>query len=210
MNAAARELDASAWREQTVSLGMWVFLATEVMFFGALFLGYTYLRTHDSDGVAAASLHTHTWIGTINTAILLTSSFTMALGVRAAQLAQRGVVRRLLWATAILGVAFLALKATEYTMEWHEGLVPGLRFTVTEHASTAALFFFLYFVATGVHALHLAIGVLVVLWMGWRLRAPDFTDERADEIDVLGLYWHFVDAVWIFLYPLFYLVNLHG
>lgn len=209
MSATARPSDPAMWREQTASLGMWVFLATEVMFFGALFLSYLYLRTHDGEGVAAASTHTHEWLGTINTAILLTSSFTMALAVRGAQLADRVPVRRLLWATAALGVAFLAVKGIEYGMEWREQLVPGLRFAIVDHASTAALFFFLYFVATGVHALHLAIGVLAVLWMSWRLRRPPFPDWRADEIDVLGLYWHFVDAVWIFLYPLFYLVNLH-
>ncbi|HET9651124.1 MAG TPA: cytochrome c oxidase subunit 3 [Usitatibacter sp.] len=209
MNAAARPLDPAAWREQTASLGMWVFLATEVMFFGALFVAYLYVRAHDPQGVAAASVHTHEWLGTLNTAILLTSSLTMALAVRGAQLAQRVPVRRLLWITAALGAAFLAVKGVEYTMEWREGVVPGLRFTLGEHASTAALFFFLYFVATGIHALHLAVGVAAVLWMSWRLRRPPLPAWRADEIDVLGLYWHFVDAIWIFLYPLFYLVNLH-
>ena len=203
------ELNPRAWREHTAALGMWVFLATEVMFFGGLFMGYLYLRTHYSDEVAAASHHTHEWIGTINTAVLLTSSFTMALGVRAAQLAHRDTVRRLLWATAALGAAFIALKLVEYTMEWREGLVPGLNFTVVDNARVTALFFFLYFVATGVHALHLTIGVGAVLWMSWRLRRPPFPDERADAIEVLGLYWHFVDAIWIFLYPLFYLVALY-
>jgi cytochrome c oxidase subunit 3 len=208
MSATTPEIRPVEWREQTASLGMWVFLATEVMFFGGIFMGYVYLRAHFGTEVAQASRHTHEWLGTINTAILLTSSFSMALAVRFSQLAKRETVQRLLWVTAALGAAFLAVKLTEYTMEWHEGLVPGLNFTVAENARITALFFFLYFVATGVHAVHLTIGVIAVLWMSWRLRKPPFPDWRADEIDVLGLYWHFVDAIWIFLYPLFYLVSL--
>ena len=212
MNATVREvgLDPAAWREHTAALGMWVFLATELMFFGAIFMGYLYLRTQFPDAVAQASRHTHEWIGTINTAILLTSSFSMALAVRFSQLSHRVAVRRLLWITAALGTAFIALKLVEYTMEWHEGLVPGLRFTIAENARITRLFFFLYFLGTGVHAVHLTIGVIAVLWISWRLREPRFPDWRADEIDVLGLYWHFVDAVWIFLYPLFYLVSLQS
>jgi cytochrome c oxidase subunit 3 len=208
MSAAARELDPVAWREETASLGMWVFLATEVMFFGAIFLGYLYLRTTHPQEVAEAARHAHAWIGTVNTAILLSSSFSMALAVRFSQLSRRETVQRLLWVTAALGAAFIALKLVEYAMEWHDGLVPGLNFTIVDDARVTQLFFFLYFLATGVHAVHLTIGVLTVLWMSWRLRRPPFPDWRADEIDVLGLYWHFVDAVWIFLYPLFYLVSL--
>ena len=208
MSAATPEIRPAEWREQTASLGRWVFLATELMFFGGIFLGYLYLRAHYGSEVAEASRHTHEWLGTINTAILLTSSFSMALAVRFSQLAKRETVQRLLWVTAALGVAFLAVKLTEYALEWNEGLVPGLHFTIAQNSRVTALFFFLYFVATGVHAIHLTIGVLVVLWLSWRLRETAFPDWRADEIEVLGLYWHFVDAVWIFLYPLFYLVSL--
>jgi cytochrome c oxidase subunit 3 len=210
VSAAAPEVNPSAWREQTASLGMWVFLATELMFFGAIFMSYLYLRAHNAAAVAAASRHTHEWLGTINTGVLLTSSFSMALAVRFAQVAHRKVVQRLLWVTAALGIAFLAIKLTEYAMEWNEGLVPGLHFTIVDNARITALFFFLYFLATGVHAIHLTIGVIAVLWLSWRLREPAFPDWRADEIDVLGLYWHFVDAIWIFLYPLFYLVSLQS
>lgn len=208
--AARGELDPRAWREETASLGMWVFLATELMFFGGLFLAYLYLRTHDPGGVSAASVHTHEWLGTLNTAILLTSSLAMALAVQAAKEARRKAAQRLLVLTAAFGLAFLVVKGVEYGMEWRDGLVPGLRFTLAENTRTATLFFFLYFVATGIHAVHLAIGVLAVLWIAWRLRATALPDWRVDEIDVLGLYWHFVDAIWIFLYPLFYLVNLNA
>jgi len=174
MSTTTPEIRPAEWREQTASLGMWVFLATEVMFFGGIFMGYLYLRAHYSAEVAQASRHTHEWLGTINTAILLTSSFSMALAVRFSQLAKRETVQRLLWVTAALGSAFLAVKFAEYTMEWHEGLVPGLHFTIQENARVTALFFFLYFLATGVHAVHLTIGVLAVLWMSWRLRRPPF------------------------------------
>lgn len=210
MSASVHAIDPRTWRSETASLAMWVFLATELMFFGALFLAYLYVRSHDPAGVAAASRHTHEWLGTLNTAILLTSSFTMALAVRGSQLGQRESVRRFLWITAALGTAFLAVKGIEYAKEWDEGVVPGLHFTVTEHVRATALFFYLYFVATGVHAVHLAIGVVTVLWQSWRLRAPALPPWRIDEIDVTGLYWHFVDAIWVFLYPLFYLVDLHG
>jgi cytochrome c oxidase subunit 3 len=210
VNASVHSVDPKAWRGDTATLAMWVFLATEVMFFGALFLGYLHMRMGDPQGIAAASRHTHEWLGTINTAILLTSSFTMVLAVRAARLAEREEARRFLWITAALGLSFMAVKGLEYTMEWNEGLVPGLHFTVTEHVHATALFFYLYFVATGIHALHLAIGVATVSWLAWRLRAPAPPDWRVDEIDALGLYWHFVDAIWIVLYPLFYLVDLHG
>jgi cytochrome c oxidase subunit 3 len=155
-------------------------------------------------------VHTHEWLGTINTAILLTSSFAMALAVHAAKQARRKAAQRLLVVTAAFGLAFLAVKGIEYGLEWRDGLVPGLHFTLAQNTRTATLFFFLYFVATGIHAVHLAIGVLTVLWIAWRLRAAALPDWRVDEIDVLGLYWHFVDAIWIFLYPLFYLVNLNA
>jgi cytochrome c oxidase subunit 3 len=200
--ATATAVDPIAWRRETATLGMWVFLATELMFFGPLFFGYLYMRVHDPQGVAAASRHMHEWLGTLNTAILLTSSFTMALAVRCAMLSQRRAARRLLFMTAALGLAFLAVKATEYGLEWRDGLVPGFQ------NPPLPIFFFLYFLMTGVHALHLLIGIGAVLWLVWRLRAPALPERRVEEIDVLGLYWHFVDAVWIFLYPLFYLVDL--
>ena len=123
----------------------------------------------------------------------------MALAVREARLGRREALRRLLGWTAALGVAFLVVKGIEYSKEWQEGVL---------RSPATALFFYLYFVATGVHALHLAIGIAIVLWLTWRLRLPSLPQWRIEEIDAVGLYWHFVDAVWVFLYPLFYLVDL--
>jgi len=195
-------LVAAGWRGGNAALGMWIFLATEVMFFGVLFFAALHARLHDAAGYAAGSHLTHAWLGTINTAILLTSSLTMALGVRASGLGQHPIAARLLRATAAMGAAFLAVKAAEYSLEWRDGLVPGLRFTYAgAEAAGVASFFFLYFVMTGLHAIHLAIGIGVVAWMSAR-PAP------AEAVEVAGLYWHFVDAVWIFLYPVIYLVEL--
>jgi cytochrome c oxidase subunit 3 len=207
---SAAGFDARAWRSETATLGMWVFLATEVMFFGALFFGYLHVRLGDPVGFAAASRGTHPWLGTLNTAILLTSSLAMALATQAAAGGGRHAARRWLAVTALLGLAFVAVKGAEYTLEWDDGLVPGLHFLPHAHERTTQLFFYLYFVMTGVHAVHLLLGIGLVGLMAWKLREPVLPPGRIDAIDATALYWHFVDAVWIFLYPLFYLVDLHG
>lgn len=197
-----------AWRGDVATLGMWVFLATEAMFFGPLFLGYTHERLQAPAAFAAASQQTHLWLGTINTAVLLTSSFTMALAVRCARLAERRPALRWLAVTAALGVAFLGIKATEYALEWRDGLVPALHFTYAGvQAHGVAVFFYLYFLMTGVHAVHLTIGLGVIGAIALRMRASPRPDAPANAVDLLGLYWHFVDAVWIFLYPMFYLIE---
>jgi cytochrome c oxidase subunit III len=197
------------WRRETDSLGMWIFLATEVMFFGVLFLAYAHARIADPAGFGVASRLTHAWLGTLNTAILLTSSLTMALAVRNGWAGERRSVIRLLWATAALGAAFIAVKGLEYSLEWRDGLVPVLRFTYAgSHPEAVERFFFLYFAMTGVHAVHLSIGVALVAWLAVRDRDPAHPVRRRETAECLGLYWHFVDAVWIFLYPLVYLVEL--
>jgi cytochrome c oxidase subunit 3 len=207
-NAGAVPADI-AWRRETASLGMWIFLATEVMFFGVLFVAYAHARIADPAGFGAASRLTHEWLGTINTAILLTSSLTMALAVRNGWAGHRRSVMRLLWITAALGTAFIAVKGVEYSLEWRDGLVPVLNFTYAgDHAEAVARFFYLYFVMTGVHAVHLSIGVALVAWLALRDRDPAHPVRRRETAECLGLYWHFVDAVWIFLYPLVYLVEL--
>jgi cytochrome c oxidase subunit 3 len=208
MSAEALRLEPTRERRDTATLGMWVFLATELMFFGALFLGYLHVRLGDPAGVAEASHHTHEWLGTINTAVLLTSSFAMALAVMAANAGARRAARGWLVATALLGLAFLAIKGTEYVLEWRDGLVPGLHFAVPDPHGTTRLFFDLYFLMTGVHAVHLTIGIAIVASLVLRLRHPGLAPGRAQAIELTGLYWHFVDVVWVFLYPLFYLVDL--
>jgi cytochrome c oxidase subunit 3 len=210
MSEHALSANEREWRTETVSLGMWVFLLTEVMFFGVLFLAYFHVRHADPEGFGIASRHVHEWLGTFNTAILLTSSLSMALAMRATAEGDRKAMLRLLAVTAVLGLAFLGVKGTEYFLEWKDGLVPRLNFEYSgPHSRTVAEFFFLYFVMTGVHAIHLTVGIAAVAWNAVGARHDAHVARRADAIEAVGLYWHFVDVVWVFLYPLFYLVLLY-
>jgi cytochrome c oxidase subunit 3 len=198
-------------REQqsdAASLGMWIFLATESLFFGPLFLAYVYGRLHFPEAFGEASRHTHFWIGTFNTAILLTSSCAVALAARAADLGSRRALTRWLAAAAVLGAAFLALKGVEYAKEWSEGLVPVLHFTYAgANAGGVELFYLLYFVLTGVHGLHLVIGIALVLWARHTVLRAAPGAPLNPRVEIVGLYWHFVDAIWIFLYPMIYLLE---
>ena len=193
-------------REARARLGMWLFLATELLFFGVLFFAYALGRRHFADAFPMASRHTNVILGTANTAVLLTSSLTMAVAARAATLQHARTARNLLFATAALGVLFLVIKGAEYGLDFREHLVPGAEFAITGEGRRGAAFFFgFYFVATGLHALHLAIGIGIVLSMAFgALRA---VRDAAPAIEATGLYWHFVDLVWIFLYPSLYLVG---
>ena len=184
----------------TAAFGTWVFLATELMFFGPLFLAYLFGRAHFPEAFALASHHTHVGLGTANTAILLTSSYTMALAARAASAGRSASARRFLIVTALLGAAFLAVKGVEYYKEWEEALVPHLRFACAgERAGGVEFFYYLYFLMTGVHALHLSIGLALVCWLTAR--------PNAIANEMVALYWHFVDMIWIFLFPLIYLLE---
>ena len=191
---------------ETARLGMWVFLASEVLFFGGLFMAYAYGRSHWPDGFAAASRETHVVLGTLNTALLLTSSALVALAVTADERGERrSWIPWLFAGAAALGVAFLAIKGVEYRKEWLEQLVSGERFRLRE-VPGAQLFFVLYFLTTGLHALHLTVGIALLAVFAWgRRRARPWALPR--HIEVAGLYWHFVDVVWIFLYPLLYLAG---
>jgi cytochrome c oxidase subunit III len=192
----------------TGKLGMWVFLASEVLFFGGLFVAYLYGRTHWPQGWAQASRHTDVVLGTINTALLLSSSAAVALAVACEEDArQRRWTARLLALTAALGTAFLVVKGFEYHAEWREHLFPGPSFALDTPG--AQEFFALYFVMTVLHGVHMIVGIaaLAVLARG-RSQGRDWA--RATHIEIAALYWHFVDLVWIFLYPLLYLVSRHG
>ena len=186
---------------------MWVFLASEVMFFGVLFAGYAVSRFNFSAAFAAASRHTDIVLGTLNTAVLLTSSYTIALALQALQGGRSDLCRALLAMTAALGVAFLVIKGMEYRKEYLEGLLPWLDFRFEpRHAAGAALFFYLYFVMTGIHAVHLSVGAGIVLWMLLRVHRKRLGAEYFAPLEMSALYWHLVDIVWIFLYPCIYLI----
>ena len=190
-------------------LGMWIFLATEVLFFGGLLVAYAYGRTHWPDGFATASRHTDVLLGTLNTGVLLTSSAVVALAVTAAESSShRRWTAWLLFAAAALGVIFLGIKGLEYRQDWNENLFPGPAFALAD-ARGAELFYMLYYVMTALHGVHLTIGVtaLAVFGEAWRRRRPWACAKR---VEIAALYWHFVDIVWIVLYPLLYLVNRHA
>lgn len=188
------------------NLGMWVFLSTEVMFFGVVFAAYVMMRVEHGAAFAEASRHTEVLLGTLNTAVLLTSSLAIALAGRLADTPARRARLVLLAITALLGVAFLAIKGVEYSHDFDKHLVPGIDFAFDgPDARGVALFFWLYFVGTGFHALHLTIGVVAVVVVAVRdWRRPG---RGGNAIELTGLYWHLVDIVWIFLYPVLYLVG---
>jgi cytochrome c oxidase subunit 3 len=196
------------------SFGMWVFLSSELLFFGPLLFGYLYLRMHFPQAGAMASRHTDILLGTVNTAILLTSSLAMALAGHAAQAGERRRAARLLALTAALGLAFLAVKGWEWHAEYAEHLFPGAGFAPSDAAGQAVygmeLFFILYFATTGLHALHLVVGIAASLAVAFSLRRPPPAGAGETAVELAGLYWHFVDVVWIFLYPLLYLVGRGG
>jgi len=193
-------------QHDAAQFGIWVFLATEVLFFGGLILAYCVYRMLHSDGFAEAGRHTEIVIGTANTAILLTSSALVAWAVMITKLDQGRIAGLLLWGAAAIGVLFLILKGIEYSIEYREGLVPGLKFTYSEaYPGAVSLFFAFYFVATGLHALHILIGVVVLSVIGIRARQGAYSERYHAPMTVAGLYWHFVDVVWIFLFALIYL-----
>lgn len=196
-------------QSETAQLGMWVFIATETLFFGAVLLGYTILRHAYPAGFAEASHETKLVIGTVNTAVLLTSSATMAWAVHAAKAGERRLLTYLLISTAVLGLVFVGLKGLEYSKEYDEHLVPGINFDATK-GWAVELFYYLYFVLTGIHAVHLSIGIGIVTVMAVRAWRGAFSAAYNSPIEITGLYWHFVDIVWIFLYPLIYLNGRSG
>jgi cytochrome c oxidase subunit 3 len=195
-------------QRETSTLGMWAFLVTEIMFFGGLFVSYALYRSMYPEAFGAASLRLNLVLGAINTGVLICSSLTMVLAVRSAQLGHVKALVRYLLATIVLGSTFLGIKAFEYTHKFHEHLIPGASFRFEgPHEQQAEIFFSLYFMMTGLHALHMIIGIgvlLVLLYQAWKGR---FSAEYYSPIDVAGLYWHFVDIVWIYLFPLLYLIS---
>ena len=210
--ALAHHFDNLEQQVEATTLGMWVFLATEVLFFGGLFMVYTVYRNWYPDAFAAASHSLDITLGTINTAVLITSSRTMALAVHAAQLGQRKLLMLFLVATMALGAVFLGIKSVEYYQKFVEHHVPGPGFNFEEpqYAVHAQIFFSLYFMMTGLHALHMIIGFGIMTFMLWWAWRGTITAEYYSPIEIAGLYWHFVDIVWIFLFPLLYLLGRHA
>jgi cytochrome c oxidase subunit 3 len=191
-------------QRHAASLGMWIFLASEVIFFGGLFLGYTTYRFLFPEAFATAGAETDILLGSINTALLLTSSATMAVAVWAGSEGMKPTVLRGLALTALLGLGFLGVKAYEYSKDFQEDLIPGTLAFPLDPPQTQ-IFFSFYWVMTALHAVHLTIGILAVLTYYVRVRGERFAWSRSGDLHALGLYWHLIDLIWIFLYPLLYL-----
>jgi len=189
-------------------LGMWLFLATEVLLFGGLFVAYTLYRWLYSEAFVECSRQLDVVLGTVNTIVLISSSLTVALAHHFAQHGRSRLAGVLLMVSVAAGVAFLGIKAIEYSHKFEEGLLPG-RYFHAEHLTVqgASMFFTVYFLTTGLHAVHVIIGMGVLTWIGVRALRNEFHENHSIPVELAGLYWHLVDLVWIFLYPLLYLVT---
>ncbi len=202
--------DVDQQREAS-TMGMWLFIATEILFFGAMFLGYTVYRCSYPQAFAEASRHTLIVFGGINAAVLLISSTTMAFAVLAARENRRWLLVCFLLLTAFLGGLFLVIKGFEYAKEMGEHLLPGSSFHIeASEPAKAEMFFYIYWLMTGVHALHVTIGIGLILVFTARACFTNAFVNRDTPVDLLGLYWHFVDIVWVFLFPLLYLIGRHS
>ena len=208
------------------TFGMWLFLLTEIMFFGGLFFAYLLYRNWYNPAFVVASNQLSIPLGTANTAILISSGFFMALAVWAAELRKKQQLVIYLVLTTVFGLAFLGIKYFEYKEKFELHHIPGASFDVSQFinphayglkeeplapdmAQKTQVFFFLYFAMTGMHALHMVIGIGLLFWLMWRANRGEFSAGYVAPIENFALYWHFVDIVWIFLFPLLYLINRH-
>ena len=206
--ALAHQFDDLKQQHEADELGMWLFLSTEIMFFGGMFLAYTIYRTQDE--AAFASHQLDLLLGTVNTAVLLCSSLSMALAVVAAETLQRRKLVVLLAVTMVLGCVFLGIKGIEYFHKYEHGLMPVMGLPFEWHGPSpghAEMFFDLYFLMTGVHALHMLIGLGVLLILLIKASRGGLLGDFSTPVHLTGLYWHFVDIVWVFLFPLLYLIG---
>lgn len=213
-------------QRETANFGMWLFLLTEIMFFSGMFAAYLIYRNWYYPAFVAGSHYMIIWAGTLNTAVLICSSFTMAMGVYSAEMRNRKALLRWLTLTLMLGFVFLGIKAFEWHTEWVEHHVPGLNFSIEDFthinpaypadkplsadmAEKTQTYFSLYFAMTGMHALHMLIGCGILVFLLFQAWGGAYTNGHMNTIENFGLYWHFVDIVWIFLFPLLYLISRH-
>ena len=208
------------------TFGMWLFLLTEIMFFGGLFFAYLLYRNWYYAAFVPASNQLSVFWGGLNTVILITSGFFMALAVWAAEVRRKNVLLLCLATATLFGLAFLCVKGQEYHEKWEHHHIPGAHFDISEFTNPHAfgikedpvpvdvaqrtqVFFSLYFAMTGMHAVHMIIGIFLLFWLMWRTHLGEFTSGYVAPIENFALYWHFVDIVWLFLFPLLYLINRH-
>ena len=213
--------DDLAQQRESNSMGMWLFLATEAMMFGGLFFTYTLYRWQYLPAYEAGAHLLNHWLGFINTLVLLVSSLTMALAVHAAVVGKRGRLVGWLIATWLLGAVFLGIKAVEWTTDFHEGLIPAINWSYYQHhpgqvaellshgvtPNHVQLYFCVYFCMTGLHAIHMVAGLILVGWFIFLAAKGHFDRGNDQPVEIMGLYWHLVDIIWVFLFPLLYLVK---
>ena len=208
------------------TFGMWLFLLTEIMFFGGLFFAYLLYRNWYYPAFAVASNQLSVPLGAFNTVMLISSGFCMAVGVWAAEVRKKNLLVLMLILTTFFGLVFIGVKGVEYHEKYENHHIPGADFSVAQFVNPAAygikeqplspdmaqhteIYFFLYFAMTGMHAVHMIIGIVLLFWLIRRANRGDFSSGYVAPIENFGLYWHFVDIVWLFLFPLLYLINRH-
>jgi cytochrome c oxidase subunit 3 len=192
---------------QAVRLGMWTFLATEILLFGGLFAGYAEYRTLYREAFVLAARHLDAVMAMVETAVLITGSFAVVMANHYARSSRSAMTTLSLLAAAATGFAFLALHGVEYVQHFREGALPGKYYSFAEiQTAGVSVFFALYFLMTGLHSLHVLVGAGVLLWLAWRAAAGAFSQSRYNAVEMGGLYWHLVDLIWIFLFPLLYLI----
>jgi cytochrome c oxidase subunit III len=204
----AHHFGSFAVQTYAARFGMWIFLATEILLFSGLFLGYIVYRYLYPESFALASRQLDLTLGTINTVVLISSSFTVAMAIHFARINQKNLATLMLLLSLLAAVAFLGIKAVEYQHKFHEGLLPGRHFTFdkADLGSGGPMFFVVYFLTTGLHAFHVIIGMGVLAWVMIMNMQGRFSSAYYTPVELGGLYWHLVDLIWIFLYPLLYLV----
>ncbi|MCP4632328.1 MAG: cytochrome c oxidase subunit 3 family protein [candidate division Zixibacteria bacterium] len=195
-------------QHESAKLGMWIFLLTEILLFGGLFVAYTIYRVWQPDMFYNAHKYLDVYLGTFNTIVLITSSVTMALAIRSIQLNDRKKSIALLVATLLLAGTFLVVKYFEYSHKFHLGQLPGKYYTFTGvEGDNPHIFFSIYFAMTGLHGIHVILGMCVIGWILRRTIKGDFSSDYYTPMEMTGLYWHLVDLIWIYLFPLLYLIG---
>ncbi|MCB0390863.1 MAG: cytochrome c oxidase subunit 3 family protein [Bdellovibrionales bacterium] len=204
----AHHFESAEQEFQASKLGIWLFLCTEILMFGGLFVGYVVFHNIYPEMFAEGAKHLDWKLGSLNTVVLLVSSFTMVLSIYYAQTNQSKKTSNMLLITFLCGLIFMVIKAFEYNHKIHMGLLPGELFTY-ENAQTAnlAMYFSFYFLMTGLHGSHVLIGMGLIFWLWLRSRKNEFNKDYYTPLEIVGLFWHLVDVIWIYLFPLLYLVG---
>jgi cytochrome c oxidase subunit 3 len=205
----AHHFDSADTQFDSGRMGIWIFLVTEILFFGGMFCAFAVFRSWYFEAFREAHHHLDKVMGGTNTVVLICSSLTMALGVRSAQQSKKRLTCLMLVLTIAFAATFLVIKYFEYSHKFHEGLLPGAAFSAEgfKTGKDAGIFFACYFMMTGVHGLHVVIGIALISWVLVRAAKGQFSSRYYAPVEGVGLYWHLVDLIWIYLFPLLYLVG---